>query len=311
MIYQDLRSLCYLSICLVVLPMAGCGDATWNSPYPASEKYDNIYYSSFSLRPKHLDPVQSYSSNEVVFTGQIYEPPLQYHYLKRPYQLIPLAATDVPKPYFEDSQGNRLPEGAPRDAIVYSVYEIHIQPGIQYQPHPAFAKDSDGKPLYLELREEDLTNIDKLSDFEQTGTRELVADDFVYEIKRLAHPKLHSPIYGLMAEYIVGLRKYSQTLQDLVKQNETNGKGDDYIDLTQYPMEGVEVVDRYTYRVKLHGEYPQFIYWLAMPFFAPIPPEADHFYSQPGMKEKNLTLDWYPVGTGPYMLTINNPNRQW
>ena len=25
------------------------------------------------------------------------------------------------------------------------------------------------------------------------------------------------------------------------------------------------------------------------------------------MAEKNLTLDWYPVGTGPYMLTENNP----
>jgi oligopeptide transport system substrate-binding protein len=72
----------------------------------------------------------------------------------------------------------------------------------------------------------------------------------------------------------------------------------------------VELVDRYTYRIRLHGLYPQFTYWLAMPFFAPIPVEADQFYSQPGMKEKNITLDWYPVGTGPYMLTINNPNRK-
>jgi ABC-type transport system substrate-binding protein len=47
-----------------------------------------------------------------------------------------------------------------------------------------------------------------------------------------------------------------------------------------------------------------------MPFFAPIPWEVDLFYSQPGMRQKNLTFDWYPVGTGPYMLTENNPNRQ-
>jgi oligopeptide transport system substrate-binding protein len=47
-----------------------------------------------------------------------------------------------------------------------------------------------------------------------------------------------------------------------------------------------------------------------MPFFAPVPREADRFYSQPGMAEKNLTLDWYPVGTGPYMLTENNPNSR-
>ena len=36
----------------------------------------------------------------------------------------------------------------------------------------------------------------------------------------------------------------------------------------------------------------------------------DQFYAQPGMAEKNITLDWYPVGTGPYMLTVNNPNRR-
>jgi ABC-type transport system substrate-binding protein len=28
------------------------------------------------------------------------------------------------------------------------------------------------------------------------------------------------------------------------------------------------------------------------------------------MSERNITLDWYPVGTGPFMLTVNNPNRQ-
>ena len=78
----------------------------------------------------------------------------------------------------------------------------------------------------------------------------------------------------------------------------------------QFALEGVSRVDRYTYRITLDGKYPQFRYWLAMQFFAPVPREADRFYSQPGMAEKNLTLDWYPVGTGPYRLTENNPNRR-
>jgi ABC-type transport system substrate-binding protein len=51
------------------------------------------------------------------------------------------------------------------------------------------------------------------------------------------------------------------------------------------------------------GKYPQFKYWLAMTFFSPIPWEAEKFYSQPGMVEKNLTLNYWPVGTGPFMLT--------
>ena len=44
-------------------------------------------------------------------------------------------------------------------------------------------------------------------------TRELTADDYIYQIKRLAHPRLHSPIFGLMAEYIVGLQDFSERLK--------------------------------------------------------------------------------------------------
>ncbi len=41
-----------------------------------------------------------------------------------------------------------------------------------------------------------------------------------------------------------------------------------------------------------------------------MPWEADYFYSQPGMNDKNITLDWYPIGTGAFMLKENNPNRR-
>ena len=75
---------------------AGCGEV-WNDPYPAAERGKNILYSSFAERPKHLDPVQSYTEDEARFTQQVYEPPLQYHYLKRPYELIPLTAVEIPK----------------------------------------------------------------------------------------------------------------------------------------------------------------------------------------------------------------------
>src|SRR5258706_1622694 len=75
---------------------SGCGEV-WNDPYPAAERGKNILYSVFADRPKHLDPVQSYASDEALFTRQIYEPPLQYHYLKRPYELIPLTAVEIPK----------------------------------------------------------------------------------------------------------------------------------------------------------------------------------------------------------------------
>jgi ABC-type transport system substrate-binding protein len=46
-----------------------------------------------------------------------------------------------------------------------------------------------------------------------------------------------------------------------------------------------------------------------MPFFAPVPEEAERFYRQPGMAEKNFSLDWQPVGSGAYYLAENDPNR--
>ena len=288
----------------LVLLLAACGSEL-NDPYPASERGQNILYSAFTERPKHLDPAQSYTEDESTFTGQIYEPPLQYHYLKRPYTLIPGTAEAVPEPRFYDAQGQLLPPDAPSSAIATSVYEIRIRPGIRYQPHPAFALDAAGQPLYAELNAQTLRGIERLADFAQTGSRELSADDYIYQIKRLAHPRLHSPIFGMMAGRIIGLKELGKTL-DQAAQAQPGA----WLDLDQYPLEGVERVDALSYRIKLRGKYPQFLYWLAMPFFAPVPREADRFYSQPGMAEKNLTLDWYPVGTGPYMLTENNPNSR-
>ena len=288
----------------LVLLLAACGSEL-NDPYPASEREQNILYSAFTERPKHLDPAQSYTEDESTFTGQIYEPPLQYHYLKRPYTLIPGTAEAVPEPRFYDAQGQLLPPDAPSSAIATSVYEIRIRPGIRYQPHPAFALDAAGQPLYAELNAQTLRGIERLADFAQTGSRELSADDYIYQIKRLAHPRLHSPIFGMMAGRIIGLKELGKTL-DQAAQAQPGA----WLDLDQYPLEGVERVDALSYRIKLRGKYPQFLYWLAMPFFAPVPREADRFYSQPGMAEKNLTLDWYPVGTGPYMLTENNPNSR-
>jgi peptide/nickel transport system substrate-binding protein len=294
---------------LAAAVVAGCSGAPWNDPYKAGDAGANIFYSSFSERPKHLDPVQSYSSNEITFTAQIYEPPLQYHYLKRPYTLIPLTAEAIPEPQYLDAKGNRLPATAPARDIAHTVYEVRIKRGIRYQPHPAFARGGDGKPAYQDLTHADVADKYKLGDFKETGTRELNARDFEYQIKRLAHPRLHSPILGLMNEYIVGLKEYAETLKRANEEVSAKAGKHAWLDLTRYPLAGVEVVDDYTYRVRLKGQYPQFLYWLAMPFFAPVPPEVDRFFAQPGMAEKNLTLDWYPVGTGPYMLTQNDPNR--
>ena len=288
---------------LLCVFLAACGEV-WNAPYGAADDGREILYTAFTDRPKHLDPAQSYTEDEITFTAQIYEPPLQYHYLRRPYELIPATVEQLPHPRYFAADGRALPDDAPAEAIAESVYELKLRPGIRYQPHPAFALDAAGQPVYLgpgvaEGRQ-------RIADFPQVGTRELVADDYIYQIKRLAHPRLHSPIFGMMAERIVGLRELGDTLREAAKTL----PADTWIDLDAFPLGGVERVDAQTWRIRIRGKYPQFAYWLAMPFFAPVPREVDRFFAQPGMQEKNLTLDWWPVGTGSYMLTENDPNRR-
>ncbi|HAF54465.1 MAG TPA: peptide ABC transporter substrate-binding protein, partial [Thauera sp.] len=185
--------------------LSGCG-AALNDPYPLYERGANILYSAFTERPKHLDPVQSYSEDEATFLYQIVEPPLQYHYLKRPYVLEPATADGMPRLRRLDAAGRELPANADPARVASTVVEVRIRPGILYQPHPAFATTDTGEPRYLGLSATDLRGVRGLGDFAETGTRELVAADYVYQIKRLAHPRLHSPIFELMAEYLPGLK---------------------------------------------------------------------------------------------------------
>lgn len=296
------RALTFLcALCAALL--SGCSQPV-NNPYPASDAGKSILYSAFGERPKHLDPARSYSANEYVFLGNIYEPPLQYHYLKRPYQLEPETAAAMPTVRYFDAHGKVLPADAAPGRIAVSEYEIRIKPGIRYQPHPAFAKDAQGKPRYIPLRLDELAGIDDFQGFSETGTRELIADDYVYQIRRLAHPQVLSPILGLMSDYIVGLKDLSQALSVAAKAQPK----DAYLDIAKFDFPGAYAVDKLTYRVRIKGKYPQFIYWLAMPFFAPVPEEVERFYRQPGMAERNFTLDWQPVGTGAYYLAENDPN---
>ncbi len=291
--------------CLALL-LAACGAPPWNSPYPAGESERAIFFSSFSGRPKFLDPARSYSSNEWAFISQVYEPPLQHHFLKRPYQLVPLTAAAMPVVRLFDSRGRRLPAGADPAQVASSEYRIRIKPHIRFQPHPAFVRSKDGGYRYWPLGAGGLEGRYTLDDFPERDTRELTAADYVYQIKRLAVPANHSPIAGLMAEHIQGFAGFAKKAR--AQQEGDRAAGRLWTDLRKLDMTGVKALDRYTYRIRLKGVYPQFIYWLAMNFFAPMPWEAERFYAQPGMAERNITLNWYPVGTGPFMLTENNPN---
>lgn len=318
--FNKFKGLC--AVAFAGLLLSACDKAP-NNPYveTKAERSLNTLYTAFTARPKHLDPAQSYTSDEAEFTYQVYEPLFQYHYLKRPYSLEPLVAQAVPVPVYLDAEGKELPQDAPLDAVKTSVYTIEMKKGVMYAPHPAFARNSAGEWLYHNLGEQAQLYSSPLQ-FEQQGTRELTAHDYVYEIKRLASSRIVSPVLGHMGDYVEGLAELSKTLQahdaELKKNIQTQtgsafapASADlPWLDLRQFELTGAKALDDYTLQIRVNGKYPQFIYWLAMPFFAPIPWEADAFYSQKGFVQNNLTLDWWPVGTGPYMLTENDPNSR-
>ena len=311
-----------LVLAALALALAGCN----NSPYPLGAERENTLFYSFDERsPRYLDPTASYSNPESAYTMQIYDPLYGYHYLKRPYTLVAKAALKVVKPRYLDQHGQPLPDDAPGEAIAESVYDIPIRPGMRFQPHPAFAVDAQGRHLYH--TEQPLSRSalgDKRSplDFAQQGSREVVAEDFVYALKRHATTRIEAPVYAVFAEYVIGLKDYA----GLIKREDAKllaGLPEDLrdkplLDFRRWPLAGASAPEKHLLRVRLKGKYPQWNYWLALAFTAPLPWEADAFYAQPGMNEAGLSLNQWPVGSGPYMMAefirdrrhvmVRNPN---
>ena len=289
-----------LSLCLLV----ACGKEAWNNPHPPESGDEDIYYSViFAAPPKHLDPALSYASDESLYLDQIYQPPLGYHFLKRPYELIPLALEAMPEVEFLNADRVLVPRGDP--AIAYTRYTMTLKEDLRYQPHPAFATGEKGEPLYLFDSAEESAQYSAIPDFPETATRPVRSEDFIYGIKRLGDPRLASsasPMLGFMGQHIVGLSDFTQRVKDIER--------DQWLDLSTVDVEGLQRIDERRFSILINGVYPQFKYWMAMHFFSPVAREVDRFYKNPGFREKNLTLDWWPVGSGAFMMVKNDPNSE-
>jgi len=283
-----------------------------NSPYPVSEKRSLTYYTTFSGEPETLDPGRAYGSFMYEILCPIVEPPFQYHLLKRPYMLEPLTAAEVPT-------AERRPVAWQGKPIEATVYTIRIRPGIQYQNHPCFVE------ACRRLTESDARGIRCVADFGRTATRELVAADYVHAIRRLADPRVQNPILPTLQQNLLGLREYCEAIEaalaaerkrraeavgPLYNQEQDERLDPIRLDYGAFPFPGVREVDRYTFEVVLPHPYPQMLYWMAMPFFAPVPPEAIDFYSQRPLLERGITFDRNPVGTGPFVLAELDPTNQ-
>jgi len=234
-----------------------------NDPYPDADEALKVRYRTLPGPTKSLDPAVSYSSLEHQITANIYETLLEYHYLKRPYTLIPGLATAVPSPV------------ALADGRVS--YSFQLREGVEFQRDPCFALGGAGRT-----------------------TRPVTASDFAFELMRIADPDVTSPVIATFAK-IDGFRAFSKRL-DSLRESEA-GFAALRIDEQYARAGGIEGVrvdadDRFT--LVLLEPYPQILYWFAMPFTTPVPWEAVVFYD--GEEGRPFFKD-HPVGAGPFMLT--------
>src|SRR5699024_11271109 len=86
-----------------------------------------------------------------------------------------------------------------------------------------------------------------MSDFAHTGSRELTAHDYVYAFKRLASPRLASPVLGVMAEHIRGFKEFSEELAQIDKQEPRP----QWLDLRPFTLPGVPALDKHTLRIEV------------------------------------------------------------
>jgi len=115
--------------------------------------------------------------------------------------------------------------------------------------------------------------------------RELVAQDYVYSIKRIFDPANKSPRYsGFAEDQIVGL--------EALRESALKGRPFDY----DTQVEGIRALDRYTLQFKLQNPRPRFIYRLSQSAIAgAVAREVIEGYPGKSME--------HPVGTGPFRLT--------
>jgi len=153
-----------------------------------------------------------------------------------------------------------LAEAMPEVSADFKTYTVRLRPGVFFTPDPAFK----GKP------------------------REVVAEDFVYSLKRYADPAVKSPNWPeVEALHMVGL--------SALRQHAIAAKKAFNYDR---PIEGLRALDRYTLQIRLEQPRPRLPYTLAQnDLYGAVAREVVEAYGDAIME--------HPVGTGPFVL------KQW
>ena len=200
---------------------------------------------AFLIAETTFDPAQVTDLYSRTVIAGIMEAPLEFEFMAKPVRMKPNTAVALPVVSAD-----------------FKTITFRIKPGIYFADDPAF-KGPDGRQL----------------------RRELVAEDYVYSIKRHYDPRWKSGnLYLLENAQILGL-------SELRKKLMAEKKPFDY----DTPVEGVRALDRYTLQIKLGVPAPRFTLQFAdAAFLGALAREVVEFYGD--------KVGEHPVGTGPYRL---------
>ncbi|NUN92736.1 MAG: hypothetical protein HUU04_03025 [Verrucomicrobiae bacterium] len=193
------------------------------------------------------------------------------------------------------------------DTLGHAVISLLYDTPLEYQPFrtdpyelqpclldamPERTRDARGGDLYTLRLKRGLKFTDDPCFAATAGRgREIVAADLAYAFQRIADPAVECPVLSVLQEPLPGLGEAYAAAKK-------TGRFD-----YDRPIAGVEIVDRYTLRLRLAKPYPQILYWLAMPFTAPVPREAVEYYDgKPHGGSAREQFRFHPVGTGAFRL---------
>jgi peptide/nickel transport system substrate-binding protein len=214
--------------------------ACGNNPYPDADATRKILYGAFGEAPKTLDPQVAYSTSDHVITGAVYDKLLEYHFLERPYRLIPGLVREVPAP--EPRDGGR------------TAYRFRLRDDLVFAEDPCFAIGAPGRT-----------------------TRQVVADDVAFALMRIADPLVESPVASTFVR-VVGFEAFTQRLAKLRERPGFGERHAIEQYVAAGGIEGVHVRGPTELEIELAEPYPQILYWFAMEFTTPVPWEAIAYY---------------------------------
>jgi len=251
-------------VAAVLLLVVALGAGCTNNPYPDADDREKVLYSNYQEPPKTLDPAVAYSTADHIITGAVYDTLLQYHFLARPYRLIPGLLEEIPEP---------VPQGGGQVA-----FRLRLRDGLLFQDDPCFALGTPG-----------------------ATTRPVIAADVAFQLMRLADPEINSPVVPTFAR-VVGFTDFSERLAAQRKADPAlAARRIDEQYAQAGGIAGVRVLGPTELELVLREPYPQLRFWLAMEFTTPIPWEAVAYYD--GNQGRDAFAE-HPVGTGPFRLAV-------